>query len=627
MKHILLLTCAGVSTIAACTKKDHLSHGAVTPAPSSTAASGGESSPLGSDYAKAARILFKNRAVSASLYGIPEAAAGYHFASQLEDYSPEHEAAFRRQLVTLADKLAAVRGATPAEEDDRQVMVDLVNYYAGARQLSVGFIDTWMGHSAFVLNQINGPMIDIPNNLINSHVIRNVSDATDYISRLRGFRALGQSVIDKAKSDEKAGWIPPRVLTEKALAYLKGFAKDPADRSSLVKSFAKRLAAVQAISAEQQLELVKQAVDAVKTNVYPAYEALAAFAEETAPRGRPEAGIWAQPRGDEFYAYAIRRLGDSSLSAEEIHALGQAEVVRISAEMHTILKAQGYTSGTVGDRMTALGAESRFLYPNNDAGRQQLLGDLNGLIDEVSKKMPKYFASIPSYKVEVRRIPVAVQDSSAGGYYTPPTLDGSVPGIYWINLKDTTSEPKFGLKTLTYHEAVPGHHWQIALNLAQKSLPLLRRVAPYNAYVEGWALYSEQVAAEIGMYEDDPFGDLGRLKAELFRAARLVVDTGLHHKRWTREKAIDYMVTTTGTDPGDIEREVERYMAWPGQALGYKLGMLKILELRALARQRLGDSFDVKAFHELVLLGGAAPMSILQQKVESWIAAAEGSNP
>jgi len=287
--------------------------------------------------------------------------------------------------------------------------------------------------------------------------------------------------------------------------------------------------------------------------------------------------------------------------------------------MDAIFVEQGYSEGTVGERMVVINQQPKFLYEDSDNGRAELLADLNTMIDEISAKMPNHFESIPPYKVEVKRIPIATQDSSAGGYYTPPTMDGSVPGIYWINLKSVEANPKFGLKTLTYHEAVPGHHWQIALNLAQEELPLLRRIAPYNAYVEGWALYSEQVAAEMGLYENDPFSNLGRLQAELYRAVRLVVDTGLHHKKWSREKAIDYFASTTGTEMGDVVSEIERYMVMPGQALGYKLGMLKILELRSLAQEKLGEKFDLKQFHDLILLGGAVPMKILDGKVKAWI--------
>jgi uncharacterized protein (DUF885 family) len=299
--------------------------------------------------------------------------------------------------------------------------------------------------------------------------------------------------------------------------------------------------------------------------------------------------------------------------------VGLDEVARISTEMDAILVANGHSAGTVGERMLKINDDPQFLYEDSDEGRAQLLADLNGYIEEINVRMPELFATKPPYDVEVRAFPKAREASAPGGMYSSPRLDGSQPGIYWINLRDIKANAKFDLKTLTYHEANPGHHWQVALNLAQESLPMIRRIAPYNAYIEGWALYSELVAKEMGMYDNDPYGDLGRLKAELFRAVRLVVDTGLHHKKWSREQAIKYMAETTGTVDSDVVAEIERYMVWPGQALGYKLGMIKILQLREMARAALGENFDIKAFHDLVLLGGAVPMTVLEDHVKAWI--------
>ncbi len=234
-------------------------------------------------------------------------------------------------------------------------------------------------------------------------------------------------------------------------------------------------------------------------------------------------------------------------------------------------------------------------------------------------KAPQLFATMPKYNVSVKRIPVVAQDGAAGGFYNAPALDGSRDGVFSINLKDMKAQPKFSLKTLTYHEAVPGHHFQISLNMAQTDIGLMRQNAPFNAYVEGWALYAEQVAYEMGMYENDPWGNLGRLQAEIYRAARLVVDTGLHFKHWTRQQAIEYFAQATGTAMSDVESAINRYMAWPGQALGYKMGMLKIIELREWAKQQLGDKFDIKAFHDVVLLPGARPLTILEEDVKRWV--------
>lgn len=572
-------------------------------------------------YQQATQILFQARALNASALGLSEEVVGKAFNTELENYSAEAEAQLRQQLNAVISQLAALPVPADAVEAENQaVMLNIMQYYAGSNELSHGYIDSWMGHSAFVVNQINGPTIDMAGALQNSHPVANEQDAKNYLSRLEKFGTALKAVEQGFTSDAEAGWIAPKILLEKALAILDGYAGGEVTEHVLYKDFAKKLDTLKDLSAEAKQQYLTSAAVLVEQQVQAGYQQLAAAVRAQLPKARTESGIWAQPGGDKFYAYSVKQLGDTDLTPEQIHQIGLDEVARISKEMDSILQNQGYKEGSVGARMTALNNEKRFLYEDSDAGRLQVLDDLNKYIAEINLRMPEQFATKPPYPVEVRRIPVEIQDSAAGGQYSSPAMDGSKPGIYWINLRDIKANAKFDLKTLTYHEANPGHHWQVALNLAQEHLPLLRRVAPYNSYVEGWALYSELVAKEMGMYKDDPFGDLGRLKAELFRSVRLVVDTGLHAKKWTREQAISYMAETTGTTESDVVSEIERYMAWPGQALGYKLGMLKIVELRSYAKEQLGDKFDIKAFHDLVLLGGAVPMSVLDSKVKNWVA-------
>lgn len=571
-------------------------------------------------YQQATQLLFQARALNASALGLSEEVVGKAFNTELENYSAEAEAQLRQQLNTVISQLAALPVPADAVDAENQaVMLNIMQYYAGSKEFPQGYIDSWMGHSAFVVNQINGPTIDMAGALQNSHPISNEQDAKNYLSRLEKFGAALKAVEQRFVSDAATGWIAPKVLLEKSLAILDGYASDEVTEHVLYKDFAKKLDGLKDLTPEAKQQYLTSAALLVQKQVQTGYQQLAAAVRAELPKARIESGIWAQPDGDKFYAYSVKQLGDTDLTPEQIHQIGLDEVARISQEMDSILKSEGYKDGTVGARMTALNGEARFLYEDSDAGRQQVLDDLNKYIAEINLRMPELFATKPPYPVEVRRIPVEIQDSAAGGQYSSPAIDGSKPGIYWINLRDIKANAKFDLKTLTYHEANPGHHWQVALNLAQEHLPLLRRVAPYNSYVEGWALYSELVAKEMGMYKDDPFGDLGRLKAELFRSVRLVVDTGMHAKKWTREQAIAYMAETTGTTESDVVSEIERYMAWPGQALGYKLGMLKIVELRSYAKEQLGDKFDIKAFHDLVLLGGAVPMSVLDTKVKNWV--------
>lgn len=572
-------------------------------------------------YQEASKAIFKERALSATMYGLGEAEIGYYPNDKIETFSPEIEAKLRENLYAIAQKIEQTTLADTASTAaiNQQVMLSITKYFAGDPNFSIGFIDTWMGLSPFIINQINGPLIDIPRTMQNDHAITNEQQALDYIARLKQFDVLVDSVVSKQAFDAKQNWLPPKVTLEGALNYLTNYINVPAQEHVFVKVFSEKLQKLSELSEAKKAELITKATTAVADVVYPAFERASKATQALLAKGRIESGIWAQPNGAAYYKDAIKKLGDSELTASDIHQIGVDEVNRISKEMDAILIAQGYSKGTVGERMVALNEEARFLYEDSDAGRAELLNDLNGYIAEITQKMSPLFTTVPKYDVEVKAFPVEVQDGASGGQYTTPAIDGSKPGVYWINLRDMKANPKFALKTLTYHEANPGHHWQIALNMEQADMPFLRRIAPYNTYIEGWALYSEQVAYELGMYENDPFGNLGRLQAELFRAVRLVVDTGLHDKRWTREQAISYMSEKTGSAESDVTSEIERYMVWPGQALGYKLGMLKILSLRDKAQKTLGEAFKLNEFHDVVLLGGAVPMDVLDRNVNAWI--------
>ncbi len=574
-------------------------------------------------YQKATEVVFQNRALSATMYGLSIDEVQQNYTNMLEDYTPENEATLREKLANLSKQIKAYEllDKTDSNIDNQQVMEGITHYFSGHEKFSIGYIDTWMGLSPFIVNQINGPLIDIPRIMQNDQPITNKDQALNYITRLGLFDDLIAGIEKKLAFDIAQNWLPPKIILQGAIRYLKGFVSVKPEKHSFVSSFKDKVNKVASLSEVDKKELVNQAIHEVTYTVYPAYRSIANTAEKLLDKARDESGIWAQPNGAVFYQDAIHQLGDSNLSANEIHQLGLDEVKRITHEMDSILVSQGHKEKSVGDRMAAINDDPSFLYEDSVQGREALLTDINGYIGEITKKMSSVFKTVPSYQVEVRAFPIETQDGAPGGQYTAPAIDGSKPGIYWINLRDMKANPKFGLKTLTYHEANPGHHWQIALNMDQASLPFLRRIAPYNAYTEGWALYSEKVAEELGMYEGDPYGNLGRLQAELFRAVRLVVDTGMHYKRWTREQAITYMSEKTGTAESDVIAEIERYMIWPGQALGYKLGMLKILSLREYAKNTLGSKFDLGEFHDVVLLGGAVPMAVLDRNVTKWVKA------
>jgi len=334
-------------------------------------------------------------------------------------------------------------------------------------------------------------------------------------------------------------------------------------------------------------------------------------------RGRTEDGVWAQPDGEALYAANVRALGDTDMSPAEVHQLGLGEVKRITAAMEVLLKARGLTKGTVGERMVALAADPAQRFADSDAGRAECLAYVEKIVRGAEARYPEIVppSLVPRAKLVVKRVPVASQDGAPGGYYDGPSLDGTRPGTYWINLVDMAGVPKLALPTLSYHEGVPGHHLQGAVAAAQGEAPLLIRIASFNAYQEGWALYAEALMAELGAYKDDHAGNLGRLQDELFRAVRLVVDTGMHKLRWSRERAITYMAETTGNPLSSVTSEIERYMAWPGQALGYKLGMMRLQAMRERMKKARGRRFDLKAFHAGVLQDGAMPMDLLEARL------------
>lgn len=564
--------------------------------------------------------FIRQQPLLATVLAIPVEQAGGSYNDRFPDYSAAGMSRLQADMRSGAKQL----GEISLNDDDEKtrlhqgVVTEILRYYAGYEGFSGGYVDTWGGHLPYIINQISGPLIDVPKIMQVQQSVSNQQDAEDYLTRLGKFDQLVDQVLAKYSEDQENGIVLPAKLHPKTLAYFDSFlASEPKDHA-LVSSFQQKLSATDVDKPSQQ-KLTEQAIKLVTEVVYPAYQKARMAVQASQKIAKSEDGIWSQPHGEQFYLHAIRYLGDSSMTADEIHNIGLDEVSRITTQMDNILRANGYSQGSVGERMVALAKQPEFLYPDSDAGRESLLGDLNTQVAAVMAKAATFYRTIPSQKVEVKRIPQVSEAGEAGGFYTPPSLDGSRSGIYWINLRDMSAVPKFSLKTLTYHEAVPGHHFQIALNMAQQDIGLLRQNAPFNAYVEGWALYSELVAKQMGMYENDPWGNLGRLQAELYRAVRLVVDTGLHRKKWTREQAIEYFHNTTGTSMTDVTAEVERYMAWPGQALGYKLGMLQFIELRKMAEQKLGDKFDLLAFHDLLLLPGARPMSIVRADVERWI--------
>jgi uncharacterized protein (DUF885 family) len=570
--------------------------------------------------------LFRESPELATYLGLPEEIMGGPYLGRLADYGPSGRARAREMTEDAAERLRAV---DPAPLDTtrrltRQVIIELAEASLAAGDAAGSYGSPVIGSfRLYPVTQLSGLHIELPNLMQSQQPVTDAGQAAAYVERLSGFGRAFDETIETLRADAEAGAVPPIFVIEKTLDVIERFIEPSPEDNILIQGFEQKLGEAGIDDSRAYLE---EATSIVADVVYPAYGRLSAMLEELKPHSSRVAGIGGRlPNGDALYDALIRLTSDSDRSADEIHAIGLAEVQRIQAEMDTILSGQGYDRGTVGERMAEISREERFLYPNTDEGKAQLIEDLNGYVDEIAPLLPEWFGTVPPQPMEVRRVPTFSEASAPGGYYDLPSVDGSRPGIYWINLRDTANNPSWSLKTLTYHEGSPGHHFQLSLSLDQEDIPLLRKLlGSTTAFAEGWALYAEQVAKEMGMYEDDPFGDLGRLQAELFRAVRLVVDTGLHAKGWTREQAIEYMVAMGAADHSDAEVEIERYAVWPGQALGYKSGMLNFLELRARAEAELGDAFDIREFHDVLLLDGGLPMPIVETRVEEWIARKKG---
>jgi uncharacterized protein (DUF885 family) len=392
-----------------------------------------------------------------------------------------------------------------------------------------------------------------------------------------------------------------------------------ADRNVLQTSFVKRIGEIEGLPPEARAKLTQAARHQIEISVLPAWQRLADYLPELQAQATETVGAWKHPEGSLYYGWALRSHTTTKLSADEIHALGLREVERIQREIRAILSGEGIDVLDLGATLRALNKEDRFLYPDTDEGRAQVLADYQAILDDAAPRLPALFGRLPQAPVRVERVPAFKEAGAPCAYYMPPPLDGSKPGIFYANLRSVREIPKFGMRTLAYHEAIPGHHLQIAIAQELPGLPIFRRVVPFTAYVEGWALYAERLALENGFHLT-PYDRLGALQAEVFRAVRLVVDTGIHAQRWTREQAIAYMVQNTGMPETEVVAEVERYIVSPGQACAYKVGQLAILSLRGRAQQALGPRFDPRAFHDVVLGQGALPLELLECKVDEWIA-------
>jgi uncharacterized protein (DUF885 family) len=501
-----------------------------------------------------------------------------------------------------------------------QVTYDILLDFYGS-QLAFEQFDWLSSEGIYPISPMFGTQVQLASFMQSQHVIKNEKTARNYVSRLQAMGGKLDAITAEMQHQSAAGVVLPPSLVEKSIIGIDDtIAPKPAD-NALVTTFVERMKSAKVIDQAAQDSLRDEAVAAMTNSVYPAYGRMRdALIAERARAADTADGVGRLPDGAAFYQAMLKQFTTTDYTPEQVHQMGLDEVARITVEMDTLLVGQGLVEGTVGERTSALSKDPRYLFSNDDAGRRQALDRFQEILDEVSARMPEYFRTIPPGRLKVERVPESSEKGSSGAYYQPAAMDGSRPAVFFANLRDMAELPRWYMKSLSYHEGIPGHHFQISTAQGLKDLPLLRQQPIYTAYVEGWALYAERLAAEIGMYKDDPLGDLGRLQEEMLRAARLVVDTGIHAKGWTRQQAIDYMVGVTGKAESDMTSEVERYMALPGQACAYKVGQLKILELRDKARAELGGKFSLKDFHTVVLENGAVPLTVLERLVGEWIA-------
>lgn len=561
--------------------------------------------------------------------------------AQFALYNPELLTQFRLlEQIGIRGHNAKLGDASPAETERtlarlKSDYATLISYdasgFSGQDRLSYDILENFLGtqlrgepwrYHNFPVNQMFGIQSELPNLMTQTQQVNDAADAEHYLARLAQFPRVMDQVIDSVTLRESKGIIPPKFVIEKVSEQISGFVASGAADNALTVALKTKLAKLPAdkMDVPTRDAFVRRAQESVSTDVIPAYRKLGAYIQTLRAKALRNDGAWSLPDGDQYYQHQIELMTTTTMKADELHQLGLDEVTRIGTEMDKILEDEGYRQPTRAARLAALSKSSAQVYPNSEEGRAQIVKDYTAIIAEVTGGLEPYFGIKPRAKVVVERVPALSEKTSAFAYYNGPSFDGSKSGVFYVNLRKADEIAKFGMHTLAYHEAVPGHHLQIAIAQELKDLPIFRKVVPFTAFAEGWALYAERLAWEAG-FEKNPLDNLGRLQAEMFRAVRLVVDTGIHAKRWTREQAIEYMLANTGMPEVEVVAEIERYYVMPGQALAYKVGMMKILTLREKAKQSLGEKFNLRDFHDAVLKNGAMPLKVLERVIDDYIVA------
>jgi uncharacterized protein (DUF885 family) len=569
--------------------------------------------PLSGLFDELVQAQLRRNPESATSLGL-DTGSNADLRARLSDQSPAAIAATKAETSAQLKRLEAIdRSALTAAQKIDLDCVLFTRRSAVAVQ-AFDFGGSSYGPSPYVVSQQSGAYQSVPDFLDTKHKLESKGDADAYLQRVQAFGRQLDEQTERLRHDAGVGVVPPDFILDLTIEQM-GKTAVPATDALVVQSIARR-AAAKGLGDNYGA----QAATIYTASVLPALQRQLAEVRRLRSKASPEAGVWKLPQGEAFYPVALKATTTASMSAEEVHKFGLDQAQMLTARLDAELRKQGMTKGTVGERMAALYKNPDQLYPNTDAGKQQAIAYCNARLDAIRVKLPTVFERVPPYSFEVRRVPTQTEAGAAAAFSQSPAIDGTRPGLVYFNLKDSRDWPKFCLATTVYHEGLPGHQEEGGLALSNKDLPLIRKISGFSGYGEGWALYAEQLADEIGMYDDDPLGRLGYLKFMLFRANRCVVDTGLHHLRWTREQAIQRFVDQEGETPGFAAREVERYCVNPGQACSYKIGHSVFTDVRERAKAKLGQQFSLKAYHTAVLRYGRVPLDVLRQVGDEWMA-------
>ena len=550
----------------------------------------------------------------------PSALAALGIKERMDEWDNPSRAAELEELDYTRQDLNELRETFKFDELDENSQLSYRLYVRSAEQQVEGDKFHEYGYS---FNQMFGVQSRIPTFMLNRHKIDNLEDAKNYIKRLEAIKPYVETVISRSRSAFEKGINPPKFVYAHVIRdannVISGLPFDETsdDINLLLNDFKTKVDKLD-LDDETREKLYTDATTALLTSVGPAYRGMIAEMKAQEGKASTDDGVWKLPNADAYYAYRLKRMTSTDMTAKDIHDLGVADVARIQDEMREIMKKVGF-EGSLQDFYKFIRTDKRFVYPNTDAGKARYLSEATDWIDQMKAALPTVFNVLPKAELEVKAVEAFREKSAGKAFYNRPAPDGSRPGIYYANLYDMNSMPIYQMEALAYHEGIPGHHMQLSISQELTGVPKFRKYGSMTAYTEGWGLYSEFLPKEMGFYED-PYSDFGRLAMEIWRAARLVVDTGLHDKKWTREQAIEYLVTNTPNPEADAVKAIERYIVMPGQATAYKIGMIKIIELREEAKAKLGDKFSLADYHDVVLESGPVPLNILQERVDAWVA-------